>query len=419
MDEQGGKPVRRRRTYLLAATIGAMAPAAIAAAQDAESAPPPRPSPPVFSLPENRAPEPQPDVQGPRAPGISAPRLIRPEEERQQPTGRQGDAAPTVQRSAPPAVPEGRPAERNAPVTVERAPAPRETVAVDDGDASPPEIFDTTAPEVQPLPETLPGEPMPTTIERPEPEGLPWWLFAGLGLFGVAVLAFLFRRRRRSDELEDEEPDYEAAEAEQPAIPVAEPSAPANIPSRPAPVPAAPAQAAPAPGATSDEPARVAIDFEPLVARFTPAGLTLAYRIHLENICDEAVNDVAVCLGIRGADHGAMDRAVEPGTPCVAINALPVNKRAIHEGEILLDAAQIRPLRIEGKLMLVPIIDLMPRYRDGDGRLHEHHAALLLGRENNPPTAKMAPFRLDGGFSQFGKLGCRMIRTGEPKRAAA
>ncbi|MBC2778529.1 hypothetical protein [Parasphingopyxis marina] len=413
--------MKRRVTFLLAATIGAMAPAAIAVAQEAETAPPPRPSPPVFSLPENRAPAPQPDVQGPRAPGIAAPRLIRPDDERQQPPARQGDAAPPAQRSVLPEsnpVPERQPAERNEPVTAERTPVPRETVTVEDGDAPLPENIDAPVTEAQPLPETGPGEVIPTPVEDPESGGLPWWLFAGLGLLGVAVLAFLFGRRR-GDVVEDEEPAFEAEEAKRSAIPVAEPSAPANIPPRPAPVPAAPVQAAPAPETASDEPARVAIDFEPLVARFTPAGLIVSYRIHLENICDEEVSDVAICLGIRGADHGAMERPVEPGVPCVALDALPVNKRAIHEGEIQLAASLIRPLRVDDKAMLVPIIDLMPRYRDSDGRLHEHHATLLLGRESNPPAAKMAPFRLDGGFSQFGKLGCRLLRAGEPKRAAA
>lgn len=176
----------------------------------------------------------------------------------------------------------------------------------------------------------------------------------------------------------------------------------------PLPTPIAPVPAPPAPPA-AEAPSRIEVDFQPLTARLSTLGLTLSYRLTLQNISDAPLRDVAVRLGMRSADGRAMEGASEAGPPCIELDELETGASHSHTAEISLDPQTFRPFQSDGKPMLVPIVDMYPCYRDSDDVLHEMHAAMLVGRELEPPAPKMQPFWLERGFGQFGKIGCRML----------
>lgn len=167
--------------------------------------------------------------------------------------------------------------------------------------------------------------------------------------------------------------------------------------------------AAPVAPAATDAPSRIEVDFQPLSARLSTLGLTLSYRLTLHNISDGPLRDIAVRLGMRCADSDAMESAAEAGPPCVSLDELKAGASHTHTAEIRLDPQVFRPLQSDGKPMLVPIVDMYPCYRDSNDVLHEMHAAMLVGRELEPPTPKMQPFWLERGFGQFGAIGCRML----------
>ncbi|QLC26581.1 hypothetical protein HFP57_17090 [Parasphingopyxis algicola] len=403
--------MRRLLGYGLACAIGAALPLAGALAQEVDDTEAVARQAPVFDLPAGRTRErPQPDVQGPRAPGVSPPRLL----------GEDNDAAasetPPVE-IAPIVTP---PPSDTAPVATEAQPdaapaspsAPPAAVAqapVAEPDAMPADPPSLRSSELSRPPAASAPERMtePTTTTG-DPADSPWWIWlAGMFMLVAFVAAVRIVRTRRS---------WEAEEVPEPAPLVRKPPEPAARP-EPAPEPVAPppapvepaASADQAPLADGDAPTRIEVDFQPLMARLSTLGLTLGYRLRLHNISDEPLRDVSVRLGIRCADDGPLNAAADAEPPCLAIDTLEAGATQTHSGEIRLDPQTFRPLQSHGEPMLVPIVDMMPRYRDGEGVVHEMHATMLVGRELKPPRPKMQPFWLERGFGQFGALGCRML----------
>ncbi|MGJ8536554.1 MAG: hypothetical protein ACSHW2_05330, partial [Parasphingopyxis sp.] len=363
--------------------------------------------PPVFSLPPGEIREqPQPNVQGPRAPGISSPRLIDPDAEpapsssannaRPAMPSAQPDPAPPVTVSRPQSAPDHAAQSR---VSVSRPPsnAP-ETDAPSIADLPRPPIADQS-----PVPEPAETDAGPVADAPVDPGGSAWWVWLlGLGaIVGLAVAIRIVSRRRSTDEEETLEP-----------APLIRRKAPPEATSAPPPAPETPQPAmtaAPVAPAATDAPSRIEVDFQPLSARLSTLGLTLSYRLTLHNISDGPLRDIAVRLGMRCADSDAMESAAEAGPPCVSLDELKAGASHTHTAEIRLDPQVFRPLQSDGKPMLVPIVDMYPCYRDSNDVLHEMHAAMLVGRELEPPTPKMQPFWLERGFGQFGAIGCRML----------
>lgn len=402
--------MRRLLGYGLACAIGAALPTADAPAQQADDTEAVARQAPVFDLPAGRPRErPQPDVQGPRAPGVPPPRLI----------GEDDNAAPS---QTPPVqvAPIVTPPPDTAPATTDARPAAART------SPSAPPVTVSQDPAVQP--DAIPAGPPPVasserasppvaaTAERTTPPATttgdpvqsPWWLWlAGLLIllaFVAAVPVMRARLSRQSEGASEPAPLLRTSPE-----PEAEPD-PAPEPVAPPPVSAAPAvPAGSAPRAEGEAPTRIEIDFQPLMARLSTLGLTLGYRLRLHNISDEPLRDVSVRLGIRCADNSALNAAADAPAPCLVVDTLEAGATQTHSGEIRLDPQTFRPLQSQGKPMLVPIVDMMPRYRDADGVVHEMHATMLVGRELKPPRPKMQPFWLERGFGQFGALGCRML----------
>lgn len=382
-------------------------PAAPALAQETDDTDAVARQAPVFDLqPGETRPAPQPNVQGPRAPGQPAPRLLGQDE--------------------PDAVP--------APVPVFTDTAPVATPPDSESAAADTASADATAPSARPpvpvseaqagtqddativVPEAVPAQPAGRTAElrdeasqaetapsesRPGRDGTPWWMWLiGLGILALFAFAGPRLARRRVREVEAETEPEPAAEPE--AGPLPEPAA--------TPVPGPnPVSAPAAQRAAKDAPSRVEIDFRPRTARLSTLGLTVGYQLLIKNISEESLRDITVRLGMRCADDAAMTSGAATGEPCLSLDRLEPGEERVHNGEIRLDPQTFRPLQSDGKPMLVPIVDMMPSYRDADGVLHEMHAAMLVGRELEPPRPKMQPFWLERGFGQFGAIGCRML----------
>ncbi|WP_299323221.1 hypothetical protein [Parasphingopyxis sp.] len=416
--------MKRLLAYWLGLAIGAMTPVAAAMAQEAEDTGAVARQAPVFDLqPGEQRPQPQPEVQGPRAPGMPAPRLLGQEDDtpppvvtRPAPVPTQNDPAPATAQSDPQPA-----AER--PAT--QPPARGQTTAASPGlePQATPETQPSAIAESAPLAPVEPADatPMPASTPQGE-EGMPWWIWLA-GIFGLAALAalFLLRRKVRERAVEEQplrepvlakepEPEPEAVPARAPT-PVAKGPPTALPPAGLAPAAPTPAAQPPVASAQEDRPSRIEIDFVPLTARLSSLGLTLAYRLVLTNVSDETLSDIAVRLGIRSADNAAMATEPDAGEACVNLETLAPGEECIHSAQIRLDPKTYKPVQSDGKAMLVPIVDMMPRYRDADGVVHEMHATMLVGRELEPPRPKMQPFWLERGFGQFRGIGCRMLNV--------
>jgi hypothetical protein len=363
--------------------------------------------PPIFSLPPGEVRErPQPDVQGPRAPGISSPRLIGPDPEptpsssanssRPAVPSRQPDPAPPVIVSRPQSAPDHAAQSR---VPVSRPPS-------NTPDTDSPSIADLPRPRIaeeSSAPEQAETDSSSVAAVPADQGGIAWWVWL-LGLGAIAGLAAAIRLVRTRRSVEEEKTLEPAPLVRKKAEPEADP---APTPAAEAPTPAM--ATAPSAPPTADAPSRIEVDFQPLSARLSTLGLTLSYRLTLFNISDEPLRDIAVRLGMRCADSAAMEGSSEAGPPCVSLDALEAGASHTHTGEIRLDPQVFKPFQSDGKPMLVPIVDMFPCYRDSDDVLHEMHAAMLVGREHEPPAPKMQPFWLERGFGQFGMIGCRML----------
>lgn len=395
-----------RATLMAAASLAAPASALAQAAETAQ------PSPPVYSLPPGEpVPEPpRPRAQGPSLPGMEPPRPIE--------QGEREEAAPTTTTPPPsapltiPRIEAAPPAERTT--APERA-APRRDVPVPDPEGAAPQPEAPSADE-PPAGEAVPA-PIPSLPDRedaapaaPDTEGgvpTPLWILLGLLVAG-GIAFLLFRRRRATAEAEP-------VEAEAPPR-----AAPAPRPAPPAPRPAAPAPAAPAPAAAPAAEAgsgRMQMDFQPIRARQTPFGFTIGYRLVCANVSEETLTDVAVDLAIGSAGPGTPDRP-GGGRQAVSFDPLAPNTFGVYEGELRIEPQALRPIEVKGRQMLVPIIELKPRYRDAAGALHEAELLLIVGRESDPPGGRMGPFWLRQAFADFDGLGARQVDPGGIAAAA-
>lgn len=322
------------------------------------------------------------------------------------------------------------------------------------------ELFDD--PEYEGAPAT--DSETPAVTAAPEDSGgFAWWWLIVAGALAAFAGFVLLRRHRAAAGAEIAEPEplfevpspskrqdapeaeREAATAEEPDVapepddqPVSEPDLSAapvvNLPPQPAQQPApAPTPRDPLPAAASPfvstripgtaprpqapppidpndtRPVRVHMDFQPLEARMDDDGLSIVYRVIIENVSNEDLTDIAIDIFIRSADAAAAKTRPEQPLRAFEQKKLAARTRLEHRGEVRLAPNGFQPMQSDGKAMLVPVVDLLPKYRDGVGKMHEVHLAMLIGRENDPPTERMAPFWLDGKQGRFAPIGCRPL----------
>ncbi|NNC71541.1 MAG: hypothetical protein HKN78_01550 [Sphingomonadaceae bacterium] len=428
------------RNRVLSGFLLVCAAAAPVAAQDSESTRPP-PSAPVFSLPPGNPvnPEPEPDVQGPRVPGESAPRRIvedRPQTTPPPATANQPQpTAPVNARNAE--APARQTADRAAPVPVGTQTRSAQQAGPAAGASNAPETPEPAAGQSVAAPIPQADDPVAPATISPGNEAAAeeaggalssWWALVP-ALLLVALAAFLgFRRRARRDAAMTEESVVEPKIGEAEPVPpkLAMPThrlTPTPATSEP-PQPIVPARPATpslhtAPADTAARPGRIEINLVPLNARLTPEGLAIDYRLHIANVGKDPLSDIAVALTIRAADRLTGHVPMQQPDPIFTLDRLDPGKIVEQDGKMRLPLQTIKPVIINGRPVCVPVVDMMPRYSDAAGNVHERHATILVGSEHNPPTAKVAPFALDKPEAEYRRVGCRLLQIPEKAAAAA
>jgi hypothetical protein len=339
-----------------------------------------------------------PEREGPEVDNRPAPVLpATPPAEITPPAAQPQLVPPPVIRPAPVPAPDR--AERTPEVsqpTPRAEPAPVAPVAP--APLSPPAT--APAPAAQ-LPQAPVADLQPSTTEARAPTpsgGLPWlWIAVGLAI-AAGLGAFLMLRRRGAPA---EEPAIE-----EPAEPVAA-TAPAEgfaVPAPPMPVPAVPAPAATA---------RLSLEFEALEARTSIVAATIGYRLTIRNEGAIDAQDVVVAAVMANAEAQqeqtlARFFAAPTDAPTHQIGRVGAGDWVEMKGELRLDHNAIAPIRVQDKMLFIPVLAFTAHYGWDGGHRGYSAAAFIVGQESDPPQERMAPFRLDLGPRQFKSIGSRL-----------
>ena len=354
----------------------------------------------VFSLPPSR-PAPDPNRQGPEldvyrdpvtpratspatppvvVPPVVAPSVTPPPVATRPVPAQPARPRPEAQRAQPPA-------ERPAPTP---APAPSPATEADETPApandSAPVETPAPAPPIAPADNAAPAAP---PAEQPSAEDagagsiLPWLIGGLLALVGIGAAVLLLRRRRT--QAVAPQPAAAAAPASPPA-----PPKPAAAP--PPPVPAPMPEAAAAPDAAE----RPWVDMDLVVsqARYSLMGVTVAYSLILHNRGSRAAQDLLVrgIIGNAGAQQQALLQGFFGGQ-----DGLPLHS--------VVTIAPGETLHLAGELRLAP--DRIGEKEGGGLAAGRTARAFIVGQEQEPPTARLAPLRLDQGPRQYRRPAAR------------
>ncbi|BBD98971.1 hypothetical protein SAMIE_1024720 [Sphingobium amiense] len=324
---------------------------------------------------------------------------------------------PPAQNAAPPTV---TPTVVPPPVAVQPAPASPRPKAQRERPAPPPaegtpERTAAPDPARQPAAESLPPPPVaatPDPASAPEADDalagreaaaaqgeaspLPW--VVGLLIAGAAGIAvFMLARRRRA-----------------PVALVAEPVIEAPIETaRTPPAPRPPRPAPPPPEPVAPDPARpwIGMDLSITQARFSLMGVTIAYSLHLTNNGAATAQDMLVrgVIGNAGAQQDALLQgflAGQVGLPLHSVVGIAPGETLTLTGELRLGSAQIEPVTVGERSLLVPLaaFDSAYGWEAGQGRTVR---AFVIGQEQEPPADRLAPLRLDRGPRQYRRPAAR------------
>lgn len=322
-------------------------------------------------------PTPQPTPARPAAtrPTTPAPRETAPEPRAQRPADR---ATPPP---ATPALPDDDTADQNAPVDAAPPPAPVANAA------------QAPAPVATPAPSPAPA--------AQDSSPLPWIIGGALALIALAA-ALLLRRRRPAAPLEEDAPE----------APVAPPAPP------PAARPAAATPPAPEPETAPAADNRAWLDMDMAVgqARYSLAGVTIAYSLILHNRGDRPAQDILIrgIVGNAGAQQAELLQgffAGDAGLPLHSAVGIAPGETVQITGELRLPPDQIMPVTMGERSLLIPLAAFDMAYRwDGQGDAPDQGRtarAFIVGQEQEPPADRLAPLRLDQGPRQYRRPAAR------------
>jgi hypothetical protein len=329
------------------------------------------------------APQPQP-TPPPPAPAAEQP-AQRTVQQQQQPRNDAGRTAPAAPRAAAPAPRSGGAETPASPApaatSADRAPLPTPT----DLPATAP--ADAPAPVPAPAPVSAAPDAAPAPAAPAQPEGLPLWmiLLGGLGLGAVGYT--LFTRRRASQRLALASPAPAVKATPQPQAP--------RVP-RPDPVPRPWLEIELTPERTTADPDESAVEFE---LRIHNKGGSTASNIKLQAklFCStpEQDKEIAAFHRLQPGQHRTLD-----------IPDLPAGQELRLKGRVDIKRDQIKVLRVEGRVLFIPLVAVNAFYGWGSARTGQTSKSFLVGRETaetKEKKEKMAPFRMD--------LGPRVYRT--------
>ena len=332
---------------------------------------------------------------------------------------------------------------RPTPAPVGATPAPRTpSIAAPDSNPSPDAVTVDLPPPAPP-----PLTPDASLVPAPDPvadapsaaagQGTAWWPWLA-ALLAVALGAGFWWRRRRHDGGEryaTDQPETGALVATPVAAPVLPrtapspaptPTAPRQAPRAPVPAPVQPPTPAPAPAPTPAPPApdgifssrlKPALAFElvPLRAETDAAeGAALTFDLIVINQGSAPARDVLIEVTLINA--GAQVDAeigrffLQPPGSGERLPQIAPMARVSLRTRVAVSAANLAPLVVEGRKLLVPMVAINAAYRWSGGELTDS-SSFLVGR-GEADEGKMAPFRLDLGARSWSGLGARLHSTG-------
>lgn len=333
------------------------------------------PDEPLIAPVERPAPaQTQPTLIAPPPPPVTqpAPTSARPipTETRPQPV-RERAAAPTRSEPATQA-----PLQTEPVATTETAPAPL------------PEAAPIEAPiAAEPAPEAGPEATSPAASEN-------WMLWGGGALALLLTGGFLLLRRRRTGEAAEPFGAVETA-----AAPLVQPSPPAR------PVPAVPATPAAEPRPWLE------VEFRPGTASATQEQTVLQFELIVRNRGDLPAHRVRITGQMMNTTPDLNARLsefyAEDFEPVGAPRTLVPGAEESFKGALAMTREELKVIQIQDRSLFIPLVAVNVLYDWGDGRKGQTAQSYIVGRESDPPAAKMAPFRLDLGPRVYRKVGTR------------
>ncbi len=269
---------------------------------------------------------------------------------------RQEPSASSARSSAPESPAEGPAAPQPAPETESTAPAPI---------AAAPAPYSAPAGAVAPI---APAE------SESSSGGTPYWYFA-LPAVALALLGLAFVRRRRAF-----------------AGPVGEPAA-ASL--------AAPPPAPPRPDPVPRPWLELALKAER--AAFTAAEAEIAFELEISNKGGSAARNLRIDVKLfnAGAEQdkeiGAFFRTAGRESTKVKLPGVAAGVSGVIQGTVGMKREDIRAMRLDERLLFIPVIAVNVLYDWGDGRTGQTSKSYIIGRETQAAGEKMGAFRVDQG----------------------
>ncbi|HEY0325849.1 MAG TPA: hypothetical protein VGC46_07730 [Allosphingosinicella sp.] len=284
---------------------------------------------------------------------------------------------PVQQRPAPASRPSSTP---SAPVAA--APTASPTATLPAADASTTQAAPLPAPEAAPVaaPQAPAGEP-----GNPLSDGPPLWMFflafvaVGLGGYGYWLRRQAAGRRAL------------AVASGAPAPTVQAPRPPAAP--RPAPIPRPWLDIALIPEKARVDLEQSVIEFE-LTVRNTGGSVARDVKLQARFFCSTEKQD---------QELGAYFKAKPGDFKTLSMPDIPAGGEIVMKGSVDIKRDRISALKVEDKLLFVPVIGLNAFYAWGNSRSGQTSKSFVIGRQPDNDNEKMGPFRLD--------LGARVYRT--------
>jgi hypothetical protein len=320
---------------------------------------------------------------------------------------------PTEPLAQPPRAEPTATAERPAPARRAAEPSPRAAeparqtrASASDAAPSAPEMpgATSTAP-VQALPASLPvaAPPAPAApIQAPVqddapalPAGPPLWVYF-LALVVLGLLGYGYYLRRQAVERR-----LLALPSPRMAMTPAAATSRSEPADRPAPVPRAWIDIDIVPERVTVEPAETAVEFEMIVRNSGGSeAKNLKLQAKLFSSTPTQDNDLKGFFGLK------------PGGEQRTISAppLPAGEEIRIKGRIAIKVEDVRALRVEERLLFIPLVAVNAFYDWGTGRSGQSSRTFIVGRERTDPSDKMAPFRMDLGARVYRNVGRRAYK---------
>ncbi len=162
------------------------------------------------------------------------------------------------------------------------------------------------------------------------------------------------------------------------------------------------------------------MELEVTQARLSLLGVTITYSLILHNRGERAAQDVMV-RGVVG-NAGPQQQAVldafftgQTGMPLHSAVAIEPGDTQRLSGELRLATEEIAAVQMGDRSLLIPIAAFDAAYRwgaeDNDAAGLQGHGrtarAFIVGQDQDPPVARLAPLRLDQGFRQYRRPAAR------------